>query len=160
MRIPSKEECERILREHEVPQHIIDHSLKVAELSAEVAEAVASRGVSVDRELVVAGALLHDIAKLREGDHMREGAAILRGLGFPRVADVVERHGILTVDDDNLPQTIEDKIVYYADKRVISDRLVSLEERFDYLAEQYPKYFTSRGPVYQYAKRLEKELLS
>lgn len=159
MRIPSKAECVRILKKHKVPQNIIGHSLAVSGMSLEVADAVASRGVPVDRELVLAGAILHDIAKAGEGDHLREGAVILRELGFHRVADVVERHGIGSLTDDNKPQSIEDKIVHYADKRVVEDKIVSIEERFDYLAEKYPTRFTPRGEVYQYIKELEKELL-
>jgi putative nucleotidyltransferase with HDIG domain len=159
MRTPEKSECMKILAQHGLPKNIIAHSLAVANLAQEIAEKLKEKGAAVDVDLVVAGAILHDIAKLLP-EHMQEGAKILREMSFFRVADVVERHGIRTTSDENLPQTLEDKIVYYADKRVVEDKTVTLEERFDYLAKTYPKTFTPRGEVYQYTKKIEQQLLN
>ena len=45
---------------------LLEHSVSVATIGARLAEHYAGQGARVDRDLVVAGALLHDIGKVRE----------------------------------------------------------------------------------------------
>ena len=84
--------------------------------------------------LVVAAALLHDVARA-EPRHGDAGAALLERLGYPRVARVVRRHMRLgAAAGDDLDET---QVVYLADKLVQDDRLVGLDERFAVRLERH-----------------------
>lgn len=62
----------------------------------------------------------------------------LAELGYNRdLQRVVEAHQEI-IDPDKLPQTLEEKIVYYADKRVRHHEIVSLKERFEDIEARYP----------------------
>ena len=51
------------------------------------------------------------------------------------IAEIIRKHYLPTFNDEC---TIEELIVNYADKRVIHNDLVTLEERFDYIRKNYP----------------------
>jgi hypothetical protein len=97
-----------------------------------------------DLQLCISGALLHDIAKtpcLKSGcNHAKAGAELCRSLGLPEIAEIVAAHVILS---DFAPARYQQgifsaqEIVYYADKRVLHDKIVSLPERLDYILEKY-----------------------
>ena len=93
--------------------------------------------LNIDRSFVVEASMLHDIGIFRcyapgilcYGSepyicHGRIGAELLRQAGFPRHARVCERHtgaGLTKADiiqqhEDFLPETIEEKLICYADK--------------------------------------------
>ena len=60
----------------------------------------------------------------------------MRELGYPDIAEIVEQHVI--IHDLNLDGEIEEReIVYYADKRVMHDAIVTLEERVHDLIQRY-----------------------
>ncbi len=96
------------------------------------------------RALVIAGALLHDIAKtqcLQENcNHAEIGANICRDLGFPEIAEIVGNHVVLS---HFAQQQYErglfgaTEIVFYADKRVRHDEVVSLDARLEYILGKY-----------------------
>ncbi len=93
---------------------------------------------------VIAGALLHDIAKtpcLKSGcNHAREGQRICVELGHPEIGIIVAEHVILEdFASKRYRQGIFNarEIVFYADKRVRHDRVVSLAERLEYILERY-----------------------
>ena len=91
--------------------------------------------------LVESGALLHDIGRSRshEVGHAARGAEIARELGLPeRVVHIIERHigaGIpaeeaqqLGLPEGNyIPETLEEKIVAYADKLIAGRKEVGIE---------------------------------
>ncbi len=155
MRIPFAEECFKIMTEHQVPEHIIAHSKAVCDVATDIAEKLTKDNIKIDKDLVIAGALLHDVRKL-EKDHAFAGAKLLEGMGLIRVARIVKAHGLYRLEDENFaPRTIEEKIVFYADKRVVHDKIVSLEDRFKYLKERYG----TEDKFYHYTKKIEKELL-
>ncbi len=155
MRIPTEEECFKILEERNLPKNIIAHSKSVCKVALDVADKLDKRGIKVDKNLVIAGALLHDVTRL-DKDHAKSGAELLERLGLDRVAKIVRRHGLWHHGEPSyMPETTEEKIVFYADKRVINDKIVSLEERFKYLKERYG----TEDALYHYAKKIEKELL-
>lgn len=69
-------------------------------------------------------------SKMKGQDHMDGGFDFFMNLNEPVIALMIKRHrfeGI--IDLKNTPRTIEEKILYYADKRVKHDQLVALEER-------------------------------
>ena len=139
---PSAATCRRLLLAHGVPEHIRRHSAQVARVARQVSAALRARGERIDAKLIEAAALLHDIAKApcieSRLDHAAEGGRVLRELGLAGVADVVERHVHLGPWDPRGPVT-EAEVVNYADKRVLYEDVVSLEERFRDLIVRYGK---------------------
>jgi uncharacterized protein len=97
---------------------------------------------NVDLELVRIGALLHDIGRSQTHGvtHAYVGSRMLRDSGLPDpIIKIVERHigaGIPSneavdlglPEKDFIPQTIEEKIVAYADKLVDCNRRMSFKE--------------------------------
>ena len=157
MKIPSKEECLDILRENNVPDNIIAHVKAVCDFSMKVADFLENKGVKVNRKLVAAGALLHDVKKLTKGDHITEGYELVKSLGFDEVALLVKRHGLQHLEDDGYePKTWEEKIVFYADKRCNGNKVVSVDERFEYIKKRYGYYDTEKE--FQFTKKVEEEL--
>ena len=96
------------------------------------------------RELVIAGALLHDIAKTEclngKCRHDTLGRDICTALGFPEIGEIVKEHVILEEFPERLYQRGffgAKEIVYYADKRVLHDEVVSIENRLEYIIDRY-----------------------
>ncbi|HCE87249.1 MAG: hypothetical protein A3C00_02055 [Candidatus Jacksonbacteria bacterium RIFCSPHIGHO2_02_FULL_44_25] len=153
--LPSIHKCRDLWDKYKMPENIRAHTLSVARFADAVAAHLVAQGIAVDKELVNRGALLHDIAKLRgiqggkDVHHTDEGAAILGEEGWGgRLAEVVRHHGLEEFSFD-LP--IEDQIVNYADRRVVHDRIVSLEERLADLSKRYPgalKIIDEKRPLY------------
>jgi len=149
LNLPDRAEALALLRKAGCPQNVIDHCLKVADLAVEVAEACAKRGIAINIQLVEVGALLHDIgrAKTHSIEHCVIGSQIVTEMGLPdEIARIVERHvgaGIPLEEAvqlglpprEYIPQTLEEKIVCYADKRIDDGKRVSLEETIKKFAE-------------------------
>lgn len=118
--------------------NIRDHSIMVARVAVLLTDGLIGKGVKLDPALVMAGALLHDIAKTQCLDgrcrHAEKGREICLALGFPEVAAIVEEHVILHDFDAPLSAI---NLVYYADKRVKHDEIVSLAQRRLYIEERY-----------------------
>lgn len=124
---PDLEECEAMLEAALTPEPVRRHCRAVAGLATVIAERLAAQGLAVDVDVVRAGALLHDIAK-GHPHHAELGAALVRGLGFPEVAAVVERHMQLNLVVEAVPD--ERAIVFLADKLIKEDRRITLDARF------------------------------
>lgn len=97
----------------------------------------------MDIDLIRAGALLHDVAKMKAlrhgGDHAEMGARLLEAMGYDKIGEVIRQHVFLRPALENLKGLNEELVVNYADKRVMHTRIVSLEERFSDLVERYGK---------------------
>jgi uncharacterized protein len=132
--VPDPGTCREILHRFGVPEHIRRHSEQVARVARSLAAALGRAGEPVDGLLVEAGALLHDIAKaaslVSNADHALEGGRILRGLGYPKVAELVERHVKLGAWETE-GRVTEAELLNYSDKRVRHDEVVTLSERFE-----------------------------
>ena len=140
MATPTREECLKILKENNVPDNIIAHSRQVCGVALKIAGLLEKRRIKVDKGLVAAGALLHDVKKASQDDHVAEGFKLLKSLGFGEVAEVIKKHGLYNLDKEEfVPKTWEEKIVFYADKRAKGDRIVSVDERFEYIKQRYKK---------------------
>ncbi|MDR0477560.1 MAG: HDIG domain-containing protein [Desulfobulbaceae bacterium] len=145
MKIPSISQCFSHMKEFGMYDHIREHSLMVTRVAELMYRQLAAQGASLPpKELVIAGALLHDIAKskcIKEGcQHAQVGEAICLDLGYPEVAEMVRNH----VNLPGLrPQAYQrnsftgPELVYYSDKRVKHDGIVSLDERLAYILEKY-----------------------
>jgi uncharacterized protein len=151
-KLPSREQALQFLRENGCQANVLRHCEAVAELAVEMAEAAKKRGLNVDLQLVKIGALLHDIgrSKTHSVHHAVIGAEIARSLGLPEtVVSIIKRHvggGITSKEakklgwprDTYVPQTLEEKIVSYADKLIEGSRRVPIEKTIQYLSKELP----------------------
>lgn len=120
-----------ILRTTGVSEDDIRHSVRVAEKAWEIAQRT---GAQVDMELVIRGALFHDLGKAEthEIEHGRIGAELGRKLGLPeKITAVMEKHirGGLTMDEaEELGLPVKDYTLRLLEERIIiySDRLVDI----------------------------------
>ena len=121
-------------------ENIVAHSLQVCRVGACLANHIKREGGQLNRKLVQAAALLHDITKTRsfetEENHALTGGQVLTDFGYPQVGDLVRQHVRLDSysEHQNLSEAV---IVNYADKRVLHDCIVSLDDRMRYIQERY-----------------------
>ena len=150
MQIPSKGQCHCLICEMNMLDHIVDHSIQVWRVAMFMVDHMAHRKTNLNRGLVQAAALLHDITKTRsfktKENHVKTGMQFLSDRGFHEVGEVVEQHVRLNVYSFSKSPT-EAEIVNYADKRVLHDRIVSLNERMNYILENYGKDINSRHRI-------------
>lgn len=169
--LPSREECIELLRECHVPVHIIKHSKAVAKLGVFLARRLVEQGIPVNVDLVERACLLHDIfrvcefplqdfsrfeqlvteedkarwRKLKErhgGARHEDAACAYLKDAYPVLAQTIRKHRYTAiVDEEDRPRTWEEKVVYYADKRAMHDKIVPLPER---LAEAHQRNATRR----------------
>lgn len=136
------EKCIEFLREEGCNESVIKHSISVFGLSLYIASRIALNNYKINFDLLAEGALLHDIgrSKTHSVKHGYIGAEIIRrkGLG-EKLALIVERHvgAGITADEakriglpekNYIPETIEEKIICYADKLVFSNRIGTVKE--------------------------------
>ncbi len=171
--IPSRDECLAIIRDCHVPAHIIRHSKTVARFGVFLARELARRGAAVDVELVERACLLHDLLRVCEfplqdfsrfeqpvteddkakwraikerhagARHEDAACAFLRD-AYPVLAETIRKHRYTAiVHEQDRPQTWEEKLVYYADKRVMHDTIVPLQTR---LEEAHKRHAAGRTP--------------
>jgi len=169
IREPDNEElrrcCIEILRRYELPEGIIDHSIRVAQVAEFIANRLKASGYPVDVSKVVASALLHDVGKSKiyrrqnAINHAEASGEIVTEEGLGELAPVVTGHILDAIIGENHSLTTwEQKIVFYADK-IVTHKLVSLEERFDDLHERRPDIKHLLNEAYEPAKALEAEVL-
>ena len=127
--IPEFSKCMELLKNSPfTDKNIIRHCVKVAETAVKICSFMDQSPPLVNVDLVRAGALVHDIARMHP-DHAAKGAFILKDMGFSDIADIVADHmNLKTFPDSPLN---EKEIVYFADKLTVKDRLVlDAEKRF------------------------------
>ena len=123
--IPSEEECYAIIKRANTPERVVKHCQQVAELCYLIGNHVVSSGCQLNLKLIRAAALLHDIAK-GEAQHALVGARMLAD--YPEVAEIVAEHMDISLTECN--RLTEKEIVYLADKLVMDERIVPLQDRF------------------------------
>jgi uncharacterized protein len=151
-RLPSRQQALHFLRQSGCQRNVLKHCEAVAELAVEIAEACRENGREVNVELVEIGALLHDIGRSRTHSvhHAVIGAEIAESLRLPgTVASIIRRHvggGITSrearrlgwPDGTYIPQTLEEKIVSYADKLIEGSRRVPIEKTIQNFSKDLP----------------------
>ncbi|MFA5065053.1 MAG: DVU_1551 family NTP transferase [Dehalococcoidia bacterium] len=125
--IPSPDECRAIASMFGMPEHTLRHCRAVADIAGSMTDALNSAGCAVERDLIVAAALLHDLARDRPG-HAGEAARLVAESGFPEAAALIATHMDITAGSGGSVSAAE--VLYLADKLVQEDRQVSLEQRF------------------------------
>jgi HD superfamily phosphohydrolase YqeK len=174
--LPSNKECFAILAEYHVPPHIVNHSKAVAKLAVFLARRLNENGAEVNIILLEGACLLHDLLRVhdfKESDYdnfeqnlpeeekakwqklrskykssSHEDAAydILKHK-YPVIALTIKRHRYMALlDEKEKPQSWEEKLLYYADKRVMHETIVSLKER---LTEGHKRNIFQHGSATQ-----------
>ncbi len=135
MSIPSDRECIEFLIDSGCKKRVIIHCCTVRA----VADEISSRIASANKDLVTAGALLHDIGRAKDHTifHAYIGSQMVEEYGLPKeLVDIVRKHTGAGLDDedveemglppgDYMPRTIEEKIVAHADNLVSDNRVVN-----------------------------------
>ncbi len=142
---PTVGECFKYFDQYEMLENIRRHSMQVARVALATYDGLAAKGLNtLERGAVAAGALLHDIAKticLKDGcRHATVGREICERLGYPEIGNIVQQHIFLvTFNRENYRKGIfsGEELIYYSDKRVRHDQIVSLQERFAYIMDVY-----------------------
>ncbi len=149
MPVPSRLAAAALLLSLEPPAWHLGHARAVAEVAGWLAARCAARGVAVDRALVEAAALLHDVDKaLPASDpaaalpHGEGSAAWLAARGMAELAPAIAAHPVTRLLDAGADAwlasaSIEELIVAYADKRA-GQRLGPLEMRFAGWRQRHP----------------------
>lgn len=157
--LPSRKECLALLAEYNVPPHIVSHSKVVAKLAVFLAKRLNEKGAVVNVTLLEGACLLHDLLRVHdfkdsdynkfEQDIPEKGKARWKNLRakykacshedaayeilkekYPALALTIKRHRYMALlDEKEKPQSWEEKLLYYADKRVMHDKIVPLKER-------------------------------
>jgi uncharacterized protein len=167
-KLPSREQALQFLYKSGCLGNVINHCEAVAELAVEIAKACRKRGLDVNLELVEIGALLHDIgrSKTHSVHHAVIGAQIAEELGLPEsVILIIKRHvgGGITVKEARklgwpkgiyVPQTLEEKIVSYADKLIEGSQRVPIERTIENFSRELPP------PAIARIRRLHEEMLA
>jgi len=151
---------------HQMPERIVRHSKTVCAVALHLSCKLNEQGFNLDRELVQASAMLHDITKKhslgRRLDHALTGAKLLKNLGYPQIASVVRQH--VRLSPSRPPGRVSEiEVVHYADKRVVDDRITTLTERMDYIRRRYCRTPESLFWLKQWsaaALELEREIFS
>ena len=145
-------------------EHIVAHSIQVCRIGVCLVDHLKLQGIQMDGQLVQAAALLHDITKTRsfetEENHALTGGQVLTDYGYPEIGDLVRQH--VRLDSYSEPKDIaEAEIINYADKRVLHDRIVSLDERLHYIQERYgtrPEHKQRIQLLWEKTQALEKQI--
>lgn len=122
--VPGKAETDYFYQKCHTPAEVQRHCQAVANKVMELSE-----GLSVERDLVYAAAMLHDICRSEGKDHPGKAAKILAKAGYKELAQIVAVHQDLT---ENMPDALaeEAELLYLADKLLKGASHVTLEERF------------------------------
>jgi len=167
-KLPTSAEALKSLAKAGCSQGVIEHCKAVSSFAVKIAKAFQEKGFNVDVQLVEVSGLLHDIgrSKTHSVDHGIVGCETARSLGLPNsVVQIIERHvgGGIPKEEarrlgwptkDYLPQTIEEKIVCYADKRISGVRTVPIEQAL----KMYSARLGENHPVLERIRKLHEEI--
>ena len=165
MKLPTEQQCLDLFAEYQVFHNIIKHCQKVQQVSLFLAQELQKSGEPLDIELVSRLALLHDLfkavtikdlkptkhhpyqptaeeiamwEKLRakySGKYENEIAYEILQEDYPEFSLALKHEGDPQYDQ----KSPEEALVHYTDARVLKENIVTLQERFIYLKEVYPK---------------------
>jgi len=185
---PSRDACLALINKYHMPHNIRRHTAAVLTLVTALSNKLNGEGVGVDLDVIQSGAMLHDLFKVKDvmdiddgqlSQHPEEDWAVWRKLKedhnlphdeavcqlllpkYPKVATVIREAGFMNIFVRGF-SSMESKILYYADKRVMHDKIVSVLDRLD---EGYSRYFSHHNDAvpmnlsYEKVKELEDELM-
>ncbi|MEK6656731.1 MAG: TIGR00295 family protein [Nitrospirota bacterium] len=154
-----------LLKDIGCPDKVIEHVIAVAIAALSIADEVK---ISVDKELIRLGSLLHDIGRAKSHgiDHAVVGAEMAAELGMDEwIVRIIERHigAGIPADEaramglpykDYLPISPEEKIVAHADNLLIGSRITSFEESL----QRFKKLLGIEHPAIERFLKLNREI--
>jgi len=185
--LPSADQIKIWREQFFLPHPVIRHCDTVADVAVRFGEELMKRGRIVRPGALRAAAAVHDLlrfvdfhrgaahiekeinplhaqkweavrAQYPELRHEAAVAQFLTGLGYAELAEIVRVHGLTLADSTRV--TAEQRLLYYADKRVKIDEIVSLDERLRDFTVRYSHLgkLQESDTWYAEARKMEKEL--
>ena len=147
--VPTKEQCLEILKKHNISSNVLQHCLVVTQLAEEFCYKIPQ----ANREITIAGAMLHDIGRSMDHSicHAIKGVTILENEQIDaRIIAIVKNHigtGITMEEaiklglppEDYLPTTLEEEIVSYSDNLVKGSKKVTFEDALRHFVQKFGK---------------------
>ena len=174
--LPTRKECLALLAEYHVPPHMVSHCRAVTKLAVFLAQRLNEKGAAIDVELLERAGLLHDMmrvfdfpeadynlfeqnlpaeekakwqrlrAKYKAMTHEDAAYDVLKER-YPALALTIKRHRYMAMlDEKDRPDSWEEKLLFYADMRVMHDKITPLKER---LAEGHKRNIHMHGSAAQ-----------
>ncbi len=165
--IPTSKHCISLMETYGMLDNIKAHSIMVERVANLIARGLIKSGENISLEMVTAGALMHDIGKSiclnSTLDHAQKGKEICTENNLPEIAGMVEEHiHLFNYAPDG--RINEKEIIYYSDKRVNHDKIVSLNDRMKYIFERYamdkPELKKRIEENFEMCRSVEKKLFS
>ena len=177
--IPDDENIPMLWDKYKLPPYKRIHCAMVRKIAVRIAKAINKKNPNhpVNEGILNASALLHDIDKNIEklpGEHHPDaGVRILREEGMDEVAEVIRTHPLhMICQDSTAPETIEQQILFIADKMTKQD-VIGMEKRFELwrhedtdersqhvLEQSYPKVLRLRDDILWKAGMTEEQLIN
>jgi HD superfamily phosphodiesterase len=164
MNYPSREEAIGFYKEIGTPENIIMHVKTVNKVAVFIGQKLVEKGTQLDLRLVDAASLLHDLDKWicindKNAKHGFETERLLTEKGYPEVGYFARQHRANMVSEKL--ETWEEKVIAYADKRVMGDKIVPMSDRMVYVKKKYPpKSEENHQEVLKQNNLLEQEIFS
>ncbi len=169
MKLPSRDEAIKLMREAGCSEGVIRHCRSVTRVALRIAERLRERGYDIDLRLIEIGGLLHDLgrAKTHGVEHGAVGGQMAREMGLPEpLARIIERHVGAGISRDEakrlglpdrsyIPETLEEKVVAYADKLIAGEREIPFEETLNRFREELGENHPAIGRM----KKLQREMM-
>ena len=167
-RLPTREQAIKLLHKENCSPQVISHCIAVTDLAMETANKLQKKGLKINTQLVEAGALLHDLGRSMNQTvkHVLIGAQIAQSKGLSKpVIKIIKRHvgaGITAEEaqvmgwpkDSYTPQTLEEKIVSYADKLIDQSKRIPIETEIERLQKE------NKNEAAERVRKLNKEITS
>ncbi len=162
--LPTEQQCQELFQKYKVPENIKQHCEKVREVAVFLANKLSGSGVKINVELVSRAALLHDLFKITAIDINQETPFHNNDFTPEQINtrnNLIQKYPGLKEDQiayeffkpqyPELAETIlncsnyyreknwEDLIVAYADSVTFQNKVVSHDQRYNYLKQHYNK---------------------
>ncbi len=165
--IPNRKDCLNLMDKYRVPVGIRKHCQVVNKIAVLLAKKLRAASIDVDVDLVDAASMLHDLMrvinfdtfegakreeqvvweemKARYGylDHAEASYEVLKNI-YPKVAEVIIKHGVTSVIKGE-PKNWEEKILAYADRRVMHTKIVSVDKRYEDIQLRHADFYEKTG---------------
>ncbi len=166
--VPSEGEIDAWIQDVRLPVHIQKHISQVTAVADKLMQLLAeSSPILMRRQALHAAARTHDLLRFvdfktyePDGDfnpsehekeiwtdlrnrygtpHEEAAKKFLAERGYSVIGNIVSTHSGIQLAGTPLAETIEQKLLTYADKRVLFDRIVTLDERYADFIKRYGK---------------------
>lgn len=134
--IPTEEQAQALWEKYGLPEKKRRHVGLVAKVAQYMATQCQMQNAKcqINEKLLIVAALLHDIdknvGKLPGEKHPDAAVRILREEGMEEVAEVVKTHSVHAILDPSIaPKTIEEKLLFLADK-MVKQEFIGVDARF------------------------------